>query len=353
MNTEKYSALLKGVAKKLLQHRKYAPTTGGTINSRYCYAAWLRHLIFTHNNGVVHTNGTIAELGPGDSIGIGLTALLTGYEKYIALDVYKYWDAGRNVQVFDELVALLTNKTPIPADDEFSRLTPTLTDYSFPSHILSDALLEKTLDPHRIEKIRNEIANIDNPDFRNEIVTYYIPWNLSGNIDKNSVDFFFSQAVMQYIDDLDSTYHCMQQWMKPGAAMSHSIDFSSHGITSSWNGHWTFSDAEWKLAHGNNVILLNRAPLSRYLQCNNDHGFEIVNRLDYQKESRFTNQHFHNAFKKLTKLDYNTFVSVIISRKKLLVSKLLIFLTDIESAVVVMYEQAGQSGLTKAFLFLE
>lgn len=316
MNTEKTAALVKGIAKKLLQHKKFYTTTGGTINPRYCYSVWLRHLVFTHQSGIRQHSGTVAELGPGDSLGIGLTALLTGYQRYYALDVYRYWDIERNLKIFDELVQLLQNKTPIPNEPEFERITPTLEDYKFPTEILTDALLQQTLDPKRIQQIRKALQEIDNPATTKDIIQYFIPWNSQVVIEPESVDFIFSQAVLQYVDDLDTTYKDMNRWLKPGGVMSHSIDFSSHSITPSWNGHWTFSDAEWRLAHGNKKILLNRAPLSVHLNLNKKHGFEVINRKDDTKVSRFSNQHFHKQFQQLSPEDVSTFVSVIVSKKR-------------------------------------
>jgi SAM-dependent methyltransferase len=323
MNTEKFIPLAKGIIKKIFVRKKYATLTGGTDNSRYCYSVWMRHFVFANNNGIKNLQGTIAELGPGDSMGIGLTALLTGFSRYYALDVFKYWDIERNVKMLDELVTLLKNRTPIPSGHEFPRVIPALEDYSFPSHILTDEILEKTLSEERIETIRNEILSLEKQD-KNKIIKYFIPWNDRKIIENNSVDFILSQAVLQYIDDLDSTYATMHEWLKQGGTMSHSIDFSSHGITRSWNGHWTFTEAEWKLVHGNNKILLNRAPRSEYLKLNKKYNFEIISKMDYEKESRFTNRHFSKKFRDLLPGDIKTFVAVIQSRKLALIPLLIV-----------------------------
>lgn len=101
MHHEKILPLMKGAVRKVLSRKKFDHSTGGTNNSRYCYAVWMRHLVFAYNNGIKDICGTIAELGPGDSLGIGLTGLLTGCDKYYALDVHRYWDISRNVQIFD------------------------------------------------------------------------------------------------------------------------------------------------------------------------------------------------------------------------------------------------------------
>ena len=58
--------------------------TGGTDSARYCYSVWLRHLAMAHTNGLPTSPKIVAELGPGDSIGMGLAALIAGTEKYFA-----------------------------------------------------------------------------------------------------------------------------------------------------------------------------------------------------------------------------------------------------------------------------
>ena len=67
---------------------EYLEPTGGTSSARYCYSVWLRHLVMAYDSGLLQRPpATVAELGPGDSIGIGLAALLSGARKYHALDV--------------------------------------------------------------------------------------------------------------------------------------------------------------------------------------------------------------------------------------------------------------------------
>jgi hypothetical protein len=70
-------------------------TTGGTVSARYCYSVWLRHLCMLHRHGLPTQFETVVELGPGDSLGVGLAALLTGAERYIALDALRYDDIRR------------------------------------------------------------------------------------------------------------------------------------------------------------------------------------------------------------------------------------------------------------------
>src|SRR5215467_13821096 len=53
-------------------------STGGSNSARYCYSVWFRHLINLDSCGFKIKGARVAELGPGDSIGVGLAALLSG-----------------------------------------------------------------------------------------------------------------------------------------------------------------------------------------------------------------------------------------------------------------------------------
>jgi hypothetical protein len=68
----------------------------------------------------------------------------------------------------------------------------------------------------------------------------------------------------------------MRAWMKPGASMSHSIDFWSHGLTWAWNGHWTVGDLTWRVVRGTRRYLINRQPLSTHLDLLAKYGFDPV-----------------------------------------------------------------------------
>ena len=105
MRKQKILPLFKGAIKHLPAVKfLLAKGTGGTINSRYCYSVWMRHLINLNSTGT-ELPAIVAELGPGDSLGIGFAALLSGCTKIYAFDVVKYWDNDRNVKIFDDIVA--------------------------------------------------------------------------------------------------------------------------------------------------------------------------------------------------------------------------------------------------------
>jgi hypothetical protein len=246
--------------------------SGGTDSARYCYSVWLRHLVRAHSAGLGTNPECVAELGPGDSLGIGLAALLCGGERYIALDVKRHANPDTNLRVFEEMVTLFRGREAIPDDVEFPAVQPKLSDYRFPSYVLSEERLAAALAKPRLEQIRAAITGQP----CSVSVSYKAPWTEPSVIVPGSVDFLLSQAVLEHVDNLDLTYGAMREWMKPGASMSHSIDFTSHNLTRSWNGHWTVGDGAWKLVRGTRSYLINRQPLSCHLTYLSRYGFEPV-----------------------------------------------------------------------------
>jgi hypothetical protein len=95
--------------------------TGGTSSACYCYSVWLRHLVMARRAGLRPSLDVVAELGPGDSIGTGLAALLSGAGKHVGLDVVPFASNAQNVRIFEELVALFKTRADIHNGHEFQR----------------------------------------------------------------------------------------------------------------------------------------------------------------------------------------------------------------------------------------
>lgn len=307
-DNEKLFPIAKGVVKSLPgMSLLLQKNTGGTIDSRYCYNIWLRHLVKAQQvKEAPFLPATVAEIGPGDSLGIGLAALLSGVEQYYALDVIKYWDIERNLLIFDALVELFKEKAAIPDEKEYPFVKPLLGDYAFPSYILTEQILEKALDEDRLKAIRWELENLYNPDFKHQYIHCLIPWYDAEIIKESSVDMILSQAVLEHIEDLEKTYLAMSIWLKPGGISSHQIDFKSHGITKSWNGHWTFKGWEWKLVKAGKKFLINRAPCSRQVQLSKKYGFAVTEQIAYQRPSAVNRAQLAVDFKNLSEQDLQT-----------------------------------------------
>ena len=271
--------LLKGIIRNIpgiKSIRNLPESTGGTCDARYCYSVWLRHLILAHENGFRSIPKALAEFGPGDSLGIGISALISGTEKYYALDVVKYSNVDVNIKIFDDLVNLFKEKTPVPDHKEFPQLKPFLKDYSFPKQIFPEDYLQKILNEDRLQKIRHSIKWMESSKNEDNIISYLVPWNKTSLIKPMSLDMIISQAVMQHVDDLAFAYKSMGMWLKPNGLISHQIDFRSLNVSKTWYGHWEYSDLEWKIIRMGKVYLINREQHSTHIELLNNNSFKVI-----------------------------------------------------------------------------
>jgi len=218
--------------------------TGGTNRASYCLEVWLKHLALLRTGGMRALPRTLAELGPGDSIGVGLAALLSGVDRYYALDVVRFSNTASNLAIFDELAALSRAR-------------------------------DASLTEDRISLIRDAIAS---PGSEHDGVTvkYMVPWSDMRAIEPESIDAIVSHAVLEHVVDLESTYRALSLWLKPGGMMSHQIDFTSHGTAEKWNGYRAYPEFLWKAIVGRRPYLMNRQPCSAHLDLLKKNGFEIV-----------------------------------------------------------------------------
>lgn len=265
--------ILKGLGTFVLPSRLYNRQLSGTENARYCYSVFLRHLVLLDAFGGETDPRHVAELGPGFSIGIGLAGLLAGAERYHGLDTKSYDIEEPTRRVFEELVRLYEARAPIPDEAELPEVKPRLDDYRFPAHILGEDRLRRALDPARISRIRRTLSGEGRGD---AMVRYVAPWNDAAVVQAGALDWIFSQAVMEHVDDLADAYGACVRWLRPGGVMTHQIDFRCHNTASRWNGHWARSDATWRLIRGARPFLLNREPCSRHRELMRDAGFEIL-----------------------------------------------------------------------------
>lgn len=240
--------------------------TGGTLTGRYCYSVWLRHrsLIARYVKGF--SARKMVELGPGDSIGLGLAALLSEIDSYVGLDVLEHATAEVNLRVFDELVVLFRQQAPIPDHHEFPRLQPRLSSYAFPSEVMDPLILRERLSAENLTRLRKAI---ESPDEGDPAIQYRTPWT-TASVKPGWADLVISHGALQDMDhtskkdDLRANLESMVNWLKPGGVMSHHIELSCPG-GAAWNHHWTYSDTAWAIVRGRRPYYKNRVPLSEYL----------------------------------------------------------------------------------------
>lgn len=248
--------------------RQRHASTGGSDSARYCYSVWFRHLTRLDRYGFKVNGAHIGELGPGDSLGIGMASLLSGSARYVGLDIVPYSARADLGKMLDELLGMYLKEERVPDDKEFPFVRPRIDSFEFPDHIV-DRKNVSTI----AEAIRNQLWDgLKSGD----LLGYRVPWMSLPQIEEASLDLIFSQAVLEHVDSLEETYRAMFAWLKPGGYASHVIDFRAHGRSPFWNGHWAYSDWQWKWVRGKREFLLNREPLSTHLLLAKKVGFELL-----------------------------------------------------------------------------
>jgi SAM-dependent methyltransferase len=307
----KTAPIVKGLLTRvpvLDQWRRRRATTGGSDSARYCYSVWLRHLSILGSNGFRVASAQVGELGPGDSIGTGLAALLSGARGYVGLDIFPFAVRADLLAIFQELVQLYVNCESIPNHEEFPLVRPKLDSYNFPYDLIDCSDLAA-----KAETIKREL-NDGLSD--GGLISYRVPWNSPDVIARSSLDLIFSQAVLEHVDALDETYIAMSAWLKPGGYASHVIDFGAHHLSPFWNGHWAYSDSQWRLVRGRREFLLNRQPLSTHLNCAEKSGFEILQIFQNYDDHGLPQYSLTPHFQQLSTEDSRTRGAILVLRKR-------------------------------------
>jgi SAM-dependent methyltransferase len=186
-------------------------------------------------------------------------------EFYFGLDAYRDASPTQTRLMVRELAQLFESHAAIPDADEFPELWPPLQSYAFPEWLRPDA------SETNIRTIEAEVdAAFSDPSGRVAGLSglaYRAPWaHAEGVVRGGSFDLVFSQAVMEHVDDARHIYRQTRAWLATGGVSSHTIDFRSHGLTSTWYGHWLFRGGWWRMVEAGGVNHLNRLALSHHLR---------------------------------------------------------------------------------------
>lgn len=275
----RYLAPIAGGLKSRLRlpERSYKGT-GGTNSARYCYSVWLRHLRLC----TPYLSGwprDILEIGPGDSLGTGLCALLSGSERLVSIDYLHHSDPTKDLAIFDNLCQLFRAREPIPGEDEFPRVHPRVASYSFPADLLPDERLRAALEPARIARLRAALESAYGGRNCTEI-TYIAPWSSETDLGGYQCDLLLGQGVLQDIqlDDprmsLRMAARRFRAWTRPGGILSQHVDCSAPGFPEVWNEHWRYPAFLWRQVIGARPYYVNRVPYSGYERLLSEVGFE-------------------------------------------------------------------------------
>jgi len=226
---------------------------------------------------------TVAEIGPGDSLGIGIAAIFTGLTEYYGFDVIRHANKERNILIANSLFNLFLKKNDIPNGIKYADTNPKIEDYRFPQQILGSEINDIIYLKNRLQKIADAL-NEKNSDI---IIKYIVPWDSSSSSYKDKIDLIYSQAVMEHVENIDAAYSAMYKWLKPGGILSHQIDFKSHEMSKEWNGHWYINQNLWQLLLHGRKYSLNRLPVSAHINAIEKAGFTIKNVVPVYRQNKF------------------------------------------------------------------
>ena len=308
-------ALAKGILTWVpgLQRAFLETTGGGASSASYCYGVWMKHLVLLWHHGMREMAHSVVELGPGDSIGTGLAALLSGAERYVAVDAVAHMRAESNVALLHELVRLLRTHAGRPSAG-WPRFDQWLDDRLFPADILDDARLAATLAPERVKRIADAVhamaAGEPGP------MIEYDTWANLKPVADASMDLLFSHVVMNQVDHLECVYADCGRWVRPGGWMSHQIDCTSLGTAQEWNGHRAYGDLAWRLMAGKRPYFVNREPLATHLGLIERNGFELVEVLREMRDDGIGREALAPRWQGISEQDNATQTAFVIARKR-------------------------------------
>jgi hypothetical protein len=287
-------------------------SVGHTESAAYCYGVWMKHLTLLGAHGLEEIPQTVAELGPGESLGVGLCALLSGASHYVGLDVVAYSNPQRNQRILKDLIPMFRDRAANP-DKGWPNIASYLDERQFPSHILTDEVLARSLAPERLEAIARAVTLPSSLD--PVTAEYKAPWADKHVINENSVDLVISHSTLEHVVDLPGTYRALYQWLKPGGWMSHQIDFKSHGLTKRWNGFRACSEPVWKIALGRRPYMINREPGSVHLRLMQEAGFKLVTEQKFMRKDGIRREELAPRWADISEEDLNCSGLYVIARK--------------------------------------
>lgn len=286
--------------------------TGGTVSARYCYSVFMRHRVVAAKCGLSKVPRSVLELGPGDSLGIGLMALLTGSELYIGIDAVRHASIETNLEIFDNLVKLLKGRTCIPNDNECAAIRPKLSNYEFPYELFSDKDLKASLESKRLERLKRILLT----PREGKAIQYLAPRGELGTIRRNSIDWIFSQAVLEHVDNLRETYNQCFAALKADGFMTHQVDYKCHETANEWNGHWKYHKWLWTIMRGRRSWFINRLPYSVHVQLQKEASFELLSEIIEEQQSDIKRTQLAKEYRALTVKDMQTSGAMFVLRKK-------------------------------------
>jgi hypothetical protein len=267
----------------------------------------MRYVFALARVGVSFENKVVLEYGPGATLGLGFASLICGAKRYYSYDLIDHTDADRNLAVFDELLQMFKRRAALPSDGFHARIFPILESNEFPSEALPEDLLRRTLEPERIDAIREDIKTR-----AGHFVLQRSSRDIGAAVQDEPADVIISESVLEHVDDLPPTYAFFARALAADGAMVHLIDYTCHNLANEWNGHWVCAPTLWSIVRGKREFLINRKPHQYHLDLLAENGMRVIQASRLHRVDGATRDGFASEFREMSRLDATTSLAQII-----------------------------------------
>ena len=234
-------------------------------------------------------NFSVAEIGPGDSLTIGILMLLSGFGRYSAFDAYTYATIDSS---FDYALASLeylkshTNSSFVYPQRNLKAYDSTVSKYLTP-------LKDISINPSLVKETKSKLS-------------YFSPYSFF-QLSNSRFHIIFSQACLEHISDINSFFEATYNSLLPGGIFLTQIDFKSHGRSLLWNGHYRYSEKQLLSINSKKAFRwINGLPPSYYLKLAQQVGFTVVYQNTHTEHSLFTSDSVHSRYRPFDNTDLTT-----------------------------------------------
>jgi len=244
----------------------YIPGIGSYIEKRkeksrhsgsdacFAYSLWFSMMVLLNERNIIIDYSKIGEVGNGGSLGVAFCALLTGSKEYYSLELSTNIDFNEQKDLLHNIYRLFIEKAPIK---RYNNLNIPIDNLNFPESLIKTSSFEQ-------EKIYNELLlDIDNKLTNSKYIKLIPDWENQKSL---SLSLIYSRAVMEHVKNPPFVYAAIAMHLKHGGYTFHDIEFHSHGITVSINGHIKIPKNLWLIIHGNRKYFLNRFQLNDHIR---------------------------------------------------------------------------------------
>ncbi len=242
----------------------HSPNSHSGSSAQFCYSFWLTILSYFREKNIPLCLDSVGEIGTGGSMGMGICALLTGAAKYYAFDIEEHYEYDFQNRLLDEIVNLFMIKKSIPSKIPKTNIS---INKSIP---IEELIGNRYLDTKFIAEIREAL---NNKDSSSKLIRRLCTFEERTSY---NIDFLFSRAVMEHVNDPKLLYHSIPYHLKMGAFILHDIEFHSHDITSYPKRIDQISPKLWRIIYGKRKYFLNRWNLEMHVNAIEKEGFKLL-----------------------------------------------------------------------------